>query len=112
MAGLRIIAQERVRWSNTRAKAFYPEHKDRSFYRELCNFMTSGPIVVQILGGNNAIAKYRKVMGTTDPTAAEVGSIRKFFAGSMQQNSVHGSDSPASAEREIALTFRRKEIVG
>ncbi len=111
-AGLRIIAQKRVTWSKRQVQRFYAEHKGRSFYEELCNFMTSGPIVLQVLEGKNAIAKYRKIMGSTDPKEAKEGTIRKLHARSKQQNSVHGSDSPESAEREIALTFRATEIVG
>jgi nucleoside-diphosphate kinase len=111
-AGLRIVAQKRVRWTLAQAEKFYEEHKARPFYRELCEFMTSGPIVVQVLEGENAIAKYREVMGATDPAKAAEGTIRKIYARSMGENSVHGSDSPASAEREIALNFRLEEIVG
>ena len=111
-AGLRIIAQKRVRWTLPEARQFYAEHKERPFYGELCEFMTSAPIVVQVLEGENAIAKYRKVMGATDPEEAKRGTIRKRFARSKSQNSVHGSDSPASAAREIALNFRPDEIVG
>jgi nucleoside-diphosphate kinase len=111
-AGLRIVAQKRVRWTRAQAEKFYEEHKARPFYRELCEFMTSGPIVVQVLEGENAIAKYREVMGATDPAKAAEGTIRKIYARSVGENSVHGSDSPASAEREIALNFRLEEIVG
>jgi nucleoside-diphosphate kinase len=111
-AGLRIIAQKRVRWTLPEAQQFYAEHKERPFYSELCEFMTSAPIVVQVLEGENAIAKYRKVMGATDPEEAKRGTIRKRFARSKSQNSVHGSDSAASAAREIALNFRPDEIVG
>ncbi len=111
-AGLRIIAQKRVHWTLPQAQQFYAEHKGRPFYDELCEFMTSAPIVVQVLAGENAIAKYRKVMGATDPEAAKRGTIRKRFAHSKAQNSVHGSDSPASAAREIALNFSPDEIVG
>jgi nucleoside-diphosphate kinase len=111
-AGLRIVAQKRVRWTLPEAQQFYAEHKERPFYGELCEFMTSAPIVVQVLEGENAIAKYRKVMGATDPEEAKRGTIRKRFARSKSQNSVHGSDSAASAAREIALNFRPDEIVG
>ncbi len=111
-AGLRIVAQKRVRWTRAQAEKFYEEHKARPFYGELCDFMTSGPIVTQVLEGENAIAKYREVMGATDPAKADEGTIRKTFARSVGENSVHGSDSPASAEREIALNFRLDEIVG
>lgn len=111
-AGLRVVAQKRVRWTRAQAEKFYEEHKARPFYGELCDFMTSGPIVIQVLEGENAIAKYREVMGATDPAKADEGTIRKTFARSVGENSVHGSDSPASAEREIALNFRLDEIVG
>ena len=111
-AGLRIVAQKRVRWTTAQAEKFYEEHKARPFYGELCTFMTSGPVVLQVLEGEDAIAKYREVMGATDPAKAADGSIRKLFAQSVGENSVHGSDSPASAEREIALNFRLDEIVG
>ncbi len=111
-AGLRIIAQKRVRWTLPEAQQFYAEHKERPFYDSLCEFMISAPIVVQVLEGENAIAKYRKVMGATDPEEAKRGTIRKRFAQSKSHNSVHGSDSPASATREIALNFRPEEIVG
>ncbi len=111
-AGLRIVAQKRVRWTLSQAQKFYAEHKERPFYDELCEFMISAPIVVQVLEGEGAIAKYRKVMGATDPEEAKRGTIRKRFAHSKSQNSVHGSDSLASATREIALNFQPEEIVG
>lgn len=111
-AGLRIVAQKRVRWTRAQAEKFYEEHKARPFYGELCDFMTSGPIVTQVLEGENAIAKYREVMGATDPAKADEGTIRKLHGRSVGENSVHGSDSPASAEREIALNFSLDEIVG
>lgn len=111
-AGLRIVAQKRVRWSEAQAQKFYEEHKDRPFYGELCEFMTSAPVVVQVLEGENAIAKYREVMGATNPADAAEGTIRKTFAQSVGENSVHGSDSPESAKREIALNFSDDEIVG
>jgi nucleoside-diphosphate kinase len=111
-AGLRIVAQKRVQWTEAQAKKFYAEHKARPFYKELVTFMTSGPIVVQVLEGNNAIAKYREVMGKTDPAEAAEGTIRKLFAQSKGKNSVHGSDSPEAAAREIAQNFKDKEIVG
>jgi len=110
--GLRIIAQKRVRWTLPQAQKFYKEHKGKPFYDTLCEFMTSGPIVVQVLSGEDAIDKYRKVMGATDPAEAKRGTLRKRFALSRSKNSVHGSDSPASAIREIALVFRPGEIVG
>jgi nucleoside-diphosphate kinase len=111
-AGLRIVAQKRVRWTLAQAQKFYAEHKGRPFYDTLCEFMTSAPIVVQVLEAENAIEKYRKVMGATDPEEAKRGTIRRRYARSKPQNSVHGSDSPASAAREIALIFGPDEIVG
>ena len=111
-AGLRIVAQKRVKWTKTMAGEFYGEHKGKPFYKELVAFMTSEPIVVQVLEGENAIAKYREVMGPTDPAAAKRGTIRAKFALSKGENSVHGSDSPASASREIKLNFKAAEIVG
>jgi nucleoside-diphosphate kinase len=111
-AGLRIVAQKRVRWTLQQAQTFYAEHKGRPFYDELCAFMSSAPIVVQVLEGENAIERYRKVMGATDPEEAKKGTIRKRYGRSKSQNSVHGSDSPTSAGREIALNFAPDEIVG
>ena len=111
-AGLRIVGQKRVRWTKAQAEKFYEEHAARPFYGELCTFMTSGPIVVRVLEGENAIAKYREVMGATDPAEAAEGTIRKLFARSKGENSSHGSDSPAAAQREIALNFKPEEIVG
>ena len=111
-AGLSIIAQKRVHWTRAQAEAFYAEHKARPFFGELVSFMTSGPIVLQVLAGEGAIAKYRDVMGATDPKEAKDGTIRKLFALSKGENSTHGSDSPAAAEREIAMNFRLDEIVG
>ena len=111
-AGLRIVAQKRVLWTRAQAGAFYAEHKARPFFGELVVFMTSGPIVLQVLEGENAIAKYREVMGATDPKEAAEGTIRKLFAKSKGENSTHGSDSPAAAEREIAMNFALSEIVG
>jgi nucleoside-diphosphate kinase len=111
-AGLRIVAQKRVHWTAAQAGKFYEEHKARPFFGELVKFMISGPIVLQVLEGENAIAKYREVMGATDPKDAAPGTIRKLFAVSKGENSTHGSDSPAAAEREIAMNFRLDEIVG
>ena len=111
-AGLRIVAQKRVRWTLAQAQKFYEEHKARPFYGELVEFMTSGPIVLQVLEGEGAIARYREVMGATDPKEAKDGTIRKLFAVSKGENSTHGSDGPAAADREIALNFRLDEIVG
>ena len=111
-AGLRIVAQKRVHWTKAQAQAFYAEHKARPFFGELVTFMTSGPIVMQVLEAENAIAKYREVMGATDPKEAAEGTIRKLFAVSKGENSSHGSDSASAAEREIAMNFRLDEIVG
>jgi nucleoside-diphosphate kinase len=111
-AGLRIIAQKRVRWSKAQAEKFYEVHKARPFYGDLVRFMTSGPIVVQVLEGEGAVKKYRDVMGATDPAKADAGTIRKSFAESIERNSVHGSDSAENAATEIALVFRPEEIVG
>ncbi|MGI9411483.1 MAG: nucleoside-diphosphate kinase [Hyphomicrobiaceae bacterium] len=111
-SGLRIVAQKRVRWTRAQAEKFYEEHKERPFYGELVDFMTSAPIVCQVLEGENAIVHYREVMGATNPAEADEGTIRKVHAKSLGENSVHGSDAPASAEREIALNFAPDEIVG
>lgn len=111
-AGLRIVGQKRVKWGKAEAQAFYAVHKERPFYNDLVSFMISGPIVVQVLEGENAVAKYREVMGATDPKEAAEGTVRKLFAESKGSNSTHGSDSPAAADREIALNFRLDEIVG
>lgn len=111
-AGLRIVAQKRIKLTKALAQEFYAEHKERPFFKELVSFMTSEPIVVQVLEGENAVAAYREIMGATDPAAAKRGTIRKKFAVSKGENSVHGSDSPKSASREIKLFFTAKEIVG
>ena len=111
-AGLRIIAQKRIRMTRADAEKFYEVHKERPFYGELVEFMTSGPVVVQVLEGENAIAKYREVMGATDPAKAAEGTIRKVHAKSVGENSVHGSDAADTAKREIAQFFPDKEIVG
>jgi nucleoside-diphosphate kinase len=111
-AGLRIIAQKRVRISREQAEKFYAVHRERPFFRELVDFMTSGPVVVQVLEGDNAIAKYREVMGATDPAKAAPGTIRKTHAKSIGENSVHGSDAPDTAVREIAQFFSENEMVG
>jgi nucleoside-diphosphate kinase len=111
-AGLRVIAQKRVWWKKKDARKFYDVHKEQPFFKDLISFMTSGPIVLQVLEGENAIAKNRTVMGATNPVDAAPGTIRKDFAVSLQRNSVHGSDSAATAKREIALCFKRSEIVG
>jgi nucleoside-diphosphate kinase len=111
-AGLRIIAQKRVLLSEGQAEGFYAIHKERPFFRDLVNFMISGPVVIQVLEGENAVAAYRDVMGATNPTNAAPGTIRKEFAESIEANSVHGSDSLENAEREIAFFFNDQEIVG
>jgi nucleoside-diphosphate kinase len=111
-ANLRIVAQKRVRISREQAERFYAVHKERPFFRELVDFMISGPVVVQVLEGDNAIAKYRDVMGATDPAKAAPGTIRKTHARSIGENSVHGSDAPETAVREIAQFFSENEIVG
>ncbi|MFT3808979.1 MAG: nucleoside-diphosphate kinase [Micropepsaceae bacterium] len=111
-SGLKIVAQKRIRLSKEKAEGFYAEHKERGFFGDLVAFMTSGPVVVQVLEGENAIAAYRTVMGATNPANADAGTIRKEFAELIEANSVHGSDSPASAAREIAYFFTDAEIVG
>lgn len=111
-AGLRVIAQKRVWWKKKDAQKFYEDHKGQPFYKGLIAFMTSGPIVIQILEGEDAIAKNRAAMGKTNPVDAAPGTIRKDFAVNMQRNSVHGSDSPESVKREIEQCFKKSEIVG
>jgi nucleoside-diphosphate kinase len=111
-AGLRIIGQKRMKWKKKDAETFYKVHKERPFYKDLVKFMTSGPIVVQVLEGDNAVTKYRDVMGATNPANAAAGTIRKEFAESIEANSVHGSDSVENAKKEIKLCFKAAEIVG
>jgi nucleoside-diphosphate kinase len=111
-AGLRIVAQRRVRITRGEAEAFYAVHKARPFFGELVDFMISGPVVVQVLEGENAIAKYRDIMGATDPAKAAAGTIRKLHAKSIGENSVHGSDAPDTAAKEIAQFFSGNDIVG
>ncbi|MDP6120160.1 MAG: nucleoside-diphosphate kinase [Rhodospirillales bacterium] len=111
-AKLNIIAQKRVQLTISQARAFYAEHAERAFYDDLCAYMASAPVVVQVLEGENAIARHREVMGATNPANAEDGTIRKEFGLGVQENSVHGSDSPASAAREIGFFFSEMEIVG
>ena len=111
-AGLRIIAQKRLQLSRAQAEQFYAVHKERAFYSDLCEFMTSGPVVVQVLEGEGAIAKNREVMGATNPANADDGTIRKDFGESVEANSVHGSDAPETAAEEIAFFFSQTEIVG
>lgn len=111
-AGLRVVAQRRIHLTREQAEAFYDVHKERPFYGSLCDFMTSGPVVVQVLEGEDAVAKNREVMGATNPADAAPGTIRKDFAESLEANSVHGSDAPATAAREIAFFFTDDQIVG
>ena len=111
-AGLRIVAQKRVKLTRQEAEGFYAVHKARPFYGSLVAFMSSGPVVVQVLEGENAVAKYRDVMGATDPAKAAPGTIRKLHAESIEANSVHGSDGPETAKTEIAFFFKPEEIVG
>jgi nucleoside-diphosphate kinase len=111
-AGLRIVAQKRVRMTREQAETFYAIHRQRPFFGELVETMTSGPVVVQVLEGENAIAAYRDLMGATDPAKAAKGTIRKLYARSIGENSVHGSDAAATAEKEIAQFFAGNEIVG
>ena len=111
-AGLRIVAQRRVRITREQAETFYGVHRERPFFGELVEFMTSGPVVVQVLEGEGAIAKYRDVMGATDPKKAAEGTIRKVHAQSIGENSVHGSDAPDTAGKEIAQFFSGNDIVG
>ena len=111
-AGLRIVAQKRIHMTRGQAETFYGVHRERPFFGELVEFMTSGPVVVQVLEGEGAIAKYRDVMGATDPAKAADGTIRKLFAKSIGENSVHGSDAADTAQKEIAQFFAGNEIVG
>ncbi|WP_421786908.1 nucleoside-diphosphate kinase [Hyphobacterium sp.] len=111
-AGLRIIAQKRIHMTKEQAQGFYAVHKERPFYNDLVSFMISGPVVVQVLEGEDAIAKYRDVMGATNPENAADGTIRKEFAESIEANSVHGSDAPETAAQEIPFFFSEDEIVG
>jgi nucleoside-diphosphate kinase len=111
-AGLRIVAQKRLRISRAEAETFYAVHRQRPFFRDLVEFMISGPVVVQVLEGENAIAKYRDIMGATDPAKAAPGTIRKVHAKSIGENSVHGSDAPETATQEIAQFFSCNEVVG
>lgn len=110
--GLRVIAQKRVQWSKSQAEAFYAVHRERPFYNDLVAFMTSGPIVLQVLEGDNAVAANREAMGATNPKDAAAGTIRADFAESIEANSVHGSDSVENAAAEIAMCFSETEIVG
>lgn len=111
-AGLRIVGQRRVQLSEAQAKRFYEVHAERPFYNDLVSFMTSGPVVVQVLEGEDAIAKYREVMGATNPAEADAGTIRASFAESIDANTVHGSDAPETAAEEIAQFFSPEDIPG
>jgi nucleoside-diphosphate kinase len=111
-AGLKVVAQRRIRLSQMQAEAFYGVHRERPFFASLVKFMTSGPVVVQVLEGENAIAKNREVMGATNPANAAAGTIRKDFAESIEANSVHGSDAPETAANEIGFFFSDLDIVG
>lgn len=111
-AGLRIVAQKRIQLTQAQAEGFYAVHKERPFFGELCQFMTSGPVVVQVLEGENAVQANRDIMGATNPANADEGTIRKDFGESIEANSVHGSDSPENAAIEIAYFFSQTEIVG
>jgi nucleoside-diphosphate kinase len=110
--GLRIVAQKRIQMTQQMAETFYGVHKERPFFKDLVSFMTSGPVVVQVLEGEDAVAKNREIMGATNPANAAEGTIRKLFAESIEANSVHGSDSPENAATEIAYFFAGNEIVG
>ena len=111
-AGLRIVAQRRIQMTTAQAEGFYAVHRERAFFNELCAFMVSGPVVVQVLEGDDAIARNREIMGATNPANADAGTIRKDFAESIEANSVHGSDAPETAAQEIAYFFAQTDIVG
>ncbi len=111
-AGLRIVAQKRLHMTRQQAEGFYAVHKERPFFGELCTYMTSGPVVVQVLEGDNAIARDREVMGATDPAKAADDTIRKTYGESIERNCVHGSDAPETAAEEISYFFSRIEITG
>ena len=111
-AGLRIIGQKRLHLTRAQAEGFYAVHSERAFFGELCDFMTSGPVVVQVLQGENAVLRNREIMGATNPANADDGTIRKDFAESIEANSVHGSDAPETAAEEISYFFSSLELVG
>ena len=111
-AGLRVVASKRIRMTRDQAEGFYGVHRERPFFNDLCTFMTSGPVVVQVLEGEGAVARNREVMGATNPEQAAEGTIRKLFAESIEANSVHGSDSDENAKVEIDFFFKPEEIVG
>jgi nucleoside-diphosphate kinase len=110
-AGLRIVAQKRLQLSIKQAEEFYEVHKERTFYDSLCEFMSSGPIIAQVLCGEDAVAKNREIMGVTNPANAEIGTIRRDFGESIERNAVHGSDSSATAKIEVDFFFNRLEII-
>ena len=111
-SGLRIIAQKRIKLSTNQAENFYAVHKERPFFRDLVQYMSSEPVIVQVLSGENCVEKYRSIMGATNPENADEGTIRKLFALNVQENSVHGSDSEENAKNEINFFFKSEEIVG
>ena len=111
-AGLRVIASKRVWMTRSQAEGFYAVHKERPFFDNLCEFMTSGPVVIQVLEGENAVSKNREIMGATNPAEAAEGTIRKDFAENIEANSVHGSDAPETAAQEISYWFADTEIIG
>ncbi|MSP42362.1 MAG: nucleoside-diphosphate kinase [Alphaproteobacteria bacterium] len=111
-AGLRVVAQKRLHMTRAQAEGFYAVHKERPFFGELCAYMTSGPVIVQVLQGDNAIARNREIMGATDPAKAADGTIRKTYGESIERNCVHGSDAPETAAQEIAYFFAQTEITG
>lgn len=111
-AGLRIVAQKRLQLTREQAEGFYAVHSERAFFSDLCDFMSSGPVVVQVLEGDNAITRNREIMGATNPANADDGTIRKDFAESIEANSVHGSDAPETAASEISYFFSKLELVG
>ena len=111
-SGLRIIAQKRIKLTNEQAENFYSVHKERPFFKDLIEYMTSAPVIVQVLSGENCVEKYRSIMGATNPENAENGTIRKLFALNVQENSVHGSDSLDNAKIEIDFFFKPEEIIG
>lgn len=110
-AGLRIVAMRRIQMTKEQAQQFYAVHKDKAFYDSLCDYMSSGPVVVQVLSGENAVLKNREIMGATNPANAEIGTIRRDFGESIEHNSVHGSDSPENAEVEIDFFFSKLDII-
>ena len=110
--GLRVVASRSIPMTREQAEGFYGVHRERPFFNDLCDFMTSGPVVVQVLEGDNAVARNREIMGATNPENADEGTIRKTYAESIEANSVHGSDSPENAKIEIDFFFRPEEIVG